>query len=103
MKNIKLVHKNKSLSKTLSLILIIGVCIVSSLATAFLYSINKTNALEDFEKRNKAIKYQLSISLSEPMWNIDGKGINVIASSYTNDISLVSLDVFSEDMRKFYS
>lgn len=94
-KNIK--KNGKSLSKKLSIILIIGVSLVFSLATFIIYDINKKEAYKKFNKKNSSAIAYIEGSLTLPIWNIDLYSINEIAKSFTKDDSLNTLIIYDED------
>ncbi|MGB1237649.1 MAG: SpoIIE family protein phosphatase [Pseudomonadales bacterium] len=88
--------KGKSLSQQLSLILIIGVSFVSLLANLFVYNLNKDQALQHFEEKNVATINQLLGTLVQPVWNINLPALQTSANNFTEDESLVFLEIYDE-------
>ncbi len=85
--------KSISLSRRLSLILIMGVSLVSILTTVLLYTINKNIALDHFNKQNEVTLNALVSAVTFPIWSIDLVSIKLIAKSFEADESLVFLEI----------
>jgi len=103
MKKNKITNVNKSLSKRLSFILIIGVSIVFSVSTLTLYSFNKNTALVQFDEKNRLSMKQLSATLAYPIWNLDEYSIASIAKAFAIDATVSSLGIYNEKNISLYS
>ena len=103
MKKNKITSVNKSLSKRLSFILIIGVSIVFSFSTLTLYSFNKNTALVQFDEKNHLSVKQLSATLAYPIWNLDEYSIASIAKAFAIDATVSSLTIYNEKNILLYS
>lgn len=103
MKKNKITNVNKSLSKRLSFILIIGVSIVFSFSTLTLYSFNKNTALVQFDEKNRLSMKQLSATLAYPIWNLDEYSIASIAKAFAIDSTVSSLNIYNEKNIPLYS
>ena len=103
MKKNKITNVNKSLSKRLSFILIIGVSIVFSFSTLTLYSFNKNTALVQFDEKNRLSMKQLSATLAYPIWNLDEYSIASIAKAFAIDSTVSSLNIYNEKNIPLYA
>lgn len=95
--------KLKSLSKQLSMILILGVSIVSLLTNGFIYKLNLDNALQQFDQKNTDTINQLLGTMVQPVWNINIPALTAGANNFTSDETLVSLEVFDEFNESLYT
>lgn len=95
--------KSKSLSKRLSLILILAVCLVSIITTSILYSFNKKIALNHFDEHNKVLVSALSSALTLPVWTIDLDSIKLICQSFEVDETLIFLEIKDDLNNTLYS
>jgi serine phosphatase RsbU (regulator of sigma subunit) len=95
--------KAKSLSRQLSLILILGVSIVSLIINGFIYKLNKEEALNAFENKNKQTVQQLIGVIAEPIWNVNIASLTLGANNFTLVEDLVFLEIFDENKHLLYS
>jgi serine phosphatase RsbU (regulator of sigma subunit) len=95
--------KVKSLSKQLSMILILGVTLVSLVTYGFIYKISMDNALAQFDEKNIATTHQLLGTMVQPVWNINIPALKTSADNFTSDNTLVQLDVLDEFGESLYT
>ncbi len=93
----------KSLSKQLSIILILGVTVVSLATYGFIYKINMDNALKQFDEKNNSTIHQLLGTMVQPVWNINIPALKTSADNFTSDSTLVKLEVLDEFGDALYS